>query len=265
MEAVRISSDDTRVILLNTGAIPVPINTLTKIFTPYTGLLAVDNLSEGVLGREIETDTELRQRYRSAVRRIGAGTLEAMRARILQEVDGVTSVYVFENSSDITVDGRPAHSFEVVADGSYTDADLGSKIWETKPAGIVAYGQGESYLVTDSMGFSHTMLWSRPLSIPISFNIEITRFDEELFPADVDYAKQIIAEACVQYGRDTFTIGKDVIVQRFIGPVYSACPGILAVFIYASRETGVWVTDRLDISDIEVASFSTANITITVV
>jgi len=81
----------------NYGPVPAPINTLTEILTPIAGWNSIDNWQAGALGRFIETDAELRIRRRNSIRLLGAATVEAIRARLLQQVPGVTSAFVFEN------------------------------------------------------------------------------------------------------------------------------------------------------------------------
>ena len=79
------------------GPIAAPINTLTEILTPISGWISINNLKAGVTGRFIETDAELRIRRNNSLRLLGAGTVESIRARLLQQVPGVISALVFEN------------------------------------------------------------------------------------------------------------------------------------------------------------------------
>jgi len=81
----------------NYGEIAAPIGSLTEILSPINGWQSITNLLAGTLGRDIETDAELRLRRKNSIRILGAGTVEAIRARILQEVTGVTQALIFEN------------------------------------------------------------------------------------------------------------------------------------------------------------------------
>lgn len=81
----------------NFGEIAAPIGSLTEILTPISGWQSLTNLKAGVTGRDIETDAELRLRRLNSIRVLGAATVEAIRARLLQEVSGVTQALVFEN------------------------------------------------------------------------------------------------------------------------------------------------------------------------
>lgn len=78
----------------------VPAGTLTVIDTPISGWDSVTNLIPGVVGRDVEEDIELRARRDLSQSVIGASTIEAIKSRILQEIDGVTSSEVYDNRSD---------------------------------------------------------------------------------------------------------------------------------------------------------------------
>lgn len=96
-----ITAQSTPVVFLSQdfGPIAAPINTLTEILTPISGWISINNLKAGVTGRFIETDSELRIRRNNSLRLLGAGTVESIRARLLQQVPGVISALVFENST----------------------------------------------------------------------------------------------------------------------------------------------------------------------
>ena len=96
---LNITAQATPVIFLSQdfGPIVAPINTLTEILTPISGWISINNPKAGLTGRFIETDAELRIRRNNSLRLLGAGTVESIRARLLQQVPGVTSAFVFEN------------------------------------------------------------------------------------------------------------------------------------------------------------------------
>lgn len=96
---LNITEQATPVVFLSQdfGPIVAPINTLTEILTPISGWISINNPKAGLTGRLIETDAELRIRRNNSLRLLGAGTVESIRARLLQQVPGVTSAFVFEN------------------------------------------------------------------------------------------------------------------------------------------------------------------------
>lgn len=208
---------------VNKGALSVPANSLTTIETPVSGWNDVDNLKVGQLGRDDESDDDLRIRRKQSLRVSGAATVPAIEARLFQEVDGVDAVIVVENRTDITdSEGLPPHSFEAIISGGQTQ-DIVDKLWEIKPAGIQTYGS-ESGQVLDSQGILQTLYFSRPVDKYVHMEIEISLYDEEQFPTD---GVNAIKQAIVDFG-DTFNTGDDLIVQRFYTPIYTI-PGILDI------------------------------------
>lgn len=102
------------------GPIPCPANSLTEILTPIGGWASINNPKAGVIGRFIETDSELRIRRANSIRLAGNATVEAIRARLLQNVPGVTSALVFENETMIQAEIDIVFSIPFVASNAIT-------------------------------------------------------------------------------------------------------------------------------------------------
>ena len=83
----------------NFGPVPAPIGTLTNIITPIAGWNSITNLVAGNTGTLVETDAQLRIRRQNSIKLLGSATVEAITANLLQNVPGVTSATVFENTS----------------------------------------------------------------------------------------------------------------------------------------------------------------------
>lgn len=94
---VSAQSSPTTFLSQDFAPIAAPINTLTEILTPISGWSSINNTKAGITGRFTETDAELRIRRNNSIRLLGAGTVESIRARLLQQVPGVTSAFIFEN------------------------------------------------------------------------------------------------------------------------------------------------------------------------
>ncbi len=199
------------VVLVNEGQIDT-------IVTPVSGLVSVYNYADGDQGRDTETDAELRIRIRS-VRR-GAATADAIRSRVIDEVVGVSSCLVVENTTDETVGAQPPHSIHVIVQGGL-DQDVVDKIWALKGAGIATYGSSSGTAV-DGAGNNQTVYYSRPTTRYGHVRIRYTTYDEEVLPAD---ANDAIKEAIKVYG-DTFVIGQDMLWQRFLTPVLTTVDGV---------------------------------------
>jgi uncharacterized phage protein gp47/JayE len=251
---------------VESGAVLALAGALTNIETPVSGWDSVDNPDDGQTGRAVETDAELRIRRQESLQVTGAGTVLAIRARLLQQVDNVTAVTIIENRSDEEdMDGRPPHSFEAVVSGG-TDQDVADMLWEAKPAGIETTGE-ETVTVEDSEGMEHSISFSRPISVYIWAKITVEE-DSEGAP---DGASGEIKSEIVEYGEDNFDVGDNVFFQALYGPIYSNIDGIKSVTIelasstdpeaepasgdfaavnieIASNESSAWLEDRIEVT-----------------
>jgi uncharacterized phage protein gp47/JayE len=202
------------------GAVSGAAFSITTIETPVAGLDGVINYSDAVYGREAETDTELRARRLSSLQLVGAGTVEAVRARIQQDVPGVVDCFVFENITDaVNVDGLPAHSLHAVVDIPDTPANtlaVADMLWLVKPAGIRTYG-ATSGTVIDSQGTAQTLYFDRPTPQYVHLRITYSLNPEEIFPSD---GESQITAAILEIGAG-FSIGADLIIQKFYKAIYS--------------------------------------------
>lgn len=263
-EAVVIGASPTEGVFqaVESGPIQAVAGTVTEIFTPVSGWDTVTNADNGTVGRGEETDAEARARRESSLAIIGAGPVEAIRARVLNDVANVVSCSVFENRDDITdAYGRPPHSMEVVVSGGL-DADIAEKIWETKPAGIAMYGT-DSADITDSNGDLQTIYFSRPISKYVHVEVTIDSYtSEEAYP--IDGADQLKA-AILAYGQ-ALKLGNDLIIQRWNIPIFTV-PGIASVTVRQAAENGsgdppTWVTTNMAIGATSIVDMDLSRITI---
>ncbi len=245
------------------GVIVAPLGTLTDIVTPRTGLDRVDNLVDGIPGAEDETDAELRLRREQSLTVIGSGTLAAIRSRILDDVDGVSAVSIFENREGVTdpLTGMPSHSFWCVVSGGL-DQDIGQMIWDTKPAGIQTYGGVTPVDVTviDTNGDPQHVYFSRPVDRYAWVKARYEVYSEEAYPGSVT-AIQAIKDALLAFG-DEFRIGEDMLRDRFYAPITNAVAGIgnvptLEIALEANPgDPPVYVTDEKPVAPNEIAVFA---------
>lgn len=205
----------------NTGPILGLAATITVIDTPVAGLASVTNLEDAIIGRDVETDVELRLRVQSA--RQGFATDEAIRSRVLDEVPGVSSVTIISNRTDsVLPSGQPAHSYQAIVQGG-TDAAVADKLWEVQPSGIASFG-AETEIITDSQGNSQTINFSRPTNEFAWVKVVYTLHPEDTFPTDGATA---IKTAITDLGA-TFAPGQDLLVQQLVAAVWSV-PGLQSV------------------------------------
>lgn len=230
-------------------------STLTIIDTPVAGWDSVSNILDAIVGRLAETDVTYRQRQQNSLQISGSATVEAIKSSLLQ-VTGVTGATVIENDTNIVDgDGRPPHSFESIVVGG-SDVDVATDIFLSKAAGIETFGT-VTEIITDSMGFDHTIKFSRATEVTIYLQITLVKSIEIAYPSDGD--QQIIDE-CILIG-STYQIDNDVIVQQFFSAVYSI-PGVASAIIEVSDDGSSWQITNWDIASNELAVFDSTRITI---
>jgi uncharacterized phage protein gp47/JayE len=207
----------------NTGPILGLAGTITVIDTPVAGLTSVTNYEDAIVGRDVETDEELRLRIQSA--RLGFATDEAIRSRLLDEVAGVSSVTIISNRGDTTLpSGQPPHSYQAIVQGG-VDQEIADKLWEVQPAGIASFGS-ETETVVDSQGNNQTIKFSRPVNEYAWVKIVYTLHPEDTFPTD---GAQALKNAITDLGAD-FNVGQDLLVQQLVAACWTV-PGLQSVTV----------------------------------
>ena len=246
------------------GATVCPIGALINIDSPLVGWDELYNLRAGDIGRNVETDTELRARHATGVRASGSATVEAIKSRMLADVDAVTSVQIYENRSMYpTSDGMPAHSFETVVVGG-VDTDIAEQLWLTKPAGIETYGN-VSISVSDSAGDTHVVSFSRSVQKYAWVNVQVDSINpEESLPSS---AALNIKQSIVNYANANIGTGDDIIIQRIYGPVFYGVSGLGGITITIAVTDSIsgtpsYVSSNISISKAQNAVFDISRITV---
>lgn len=219
----------------------------------------------GLPRRDGETDAELRKRIGEAVDS-GLATYDGMRTYLEKLIGNVS---LSANDEPYAKDGLPGHSLAVLVPDNFshtdtqgnddTDAFVAQAIWHCKPAGIRTHGT-VSATVTDVAGNPHEVRFDRISGKPLALAVEITEYDEERLPDD--YAVRIV-DALAEWAKGEYSPGKDIIVQRLVGPVFDAAEGVESVRIAATfggttRTDGripvpAWNYATLDAADIGVS------------
>lgn len=246
---------------LELGAFALPANALTRIDSSILGWDEVNNLVAGATGRFVETDEELRTRHADSVRATGAATVQAIRSRLLAEVDSVSYVAIYENRTNVIDEfNLPPHSFETVVSGGLNQA-VANKLFEVKPAAIETYGN-TSVQVFDENGDIQLCKFSRPIDKSAWIRVSVNTLNsEEVLTSEI---VQAIKTAVKTYG-DSLNIGADIITQRFYGPIYSATSGIGSITVEADvtdlpTDTPAYSTANVPVARAELANFDESRI-----
>jgi len=239
---------------VNLGSIEALSGTLTNIVNNISGLDRVENYLDAAKGSNVETDAEFRTRRINALTGIAAARLEGIRSFLLL-VANVTSAKVFENvTNTIDASGRPPHSIECLVLGG-VDQDILDAVFDRKAAGIETYGS-VSGTVTDSQGIDHTTKFSRPASISIWLELDLT-VDAD-YPTDGD----TLVEDAVLAHADTLEIGEDVVVYPYLITALGGIVGITDVVLRIGTAASPTLDDNIVIDDVELASFDSSRILI---
>jgi hypothetical protein len=183
--------------------------TLTVIQTPTVGWNSVTNPNDAILGQERDTDPELRVRRVNELEASGAGTVDTIQAKVaaITNADGSKPVLdskVYENVSDyISPEGIPAHAVEaVIYDGAGENApdnSVAQAVWDTKGAGITAFGN-QSGIATDKNGNPQLTPFSRAAiingKIAITIETDVARPDD--YAGDAALKAAIVAQVNVK-------------------------------------------------------------------
>ncbi len=239
------------------GAYPQQAMSIDTISVPISGWDSIINPISATTGRLVETDEELRERFRNSKFYQSQNILEAL-LDALRNVDGVTDVVIYENDTDaVDVNGVPAHSFLPIILGGLP-SDIGDTIWQNKPTGIPSVGD-TTVQIADSQGFLHNISFKRPTEIPIYITVSIS--DAGGIAGD---AEAQIRQNIEDYGDANYFIGDDVIYSRFYTPINSV-PGHMVNSLFIGTAPSPVGTSNITIAFDAVATFNPANITVNLV
>lgn len=198
------------------GPTEQPTGTINIISTPILGWDSVINPLDASPGSFIETDDQLRERFRNTKFDKATNVIEALYSAILT-IPGVTDIRIYENDTNITdVLGVEGHSFLTIVDGGLSTS-IAQEIWENKPIGIQSQGN-TTVTILDSQGIPHDIKFSRP--IPVTIYIEISLTTNSSFPPD---GEDRIKTELINH-LSSLRIGDDVIYSRLYTPINSV-PG----------------------------------------
>jgi len=191
-----------------------------------------------VSGEDAETDTELRERAQESVSAGGAGTADALLGELINNVEGVTSVSIYENKTDSDNTGSgglPPFSFEAVVYGG-DELDIAEAIYDTKAVTATDYSgvRGTSVsrtVVSDVNEQQFDIEFSRPFEL----DIDITA---DLIVDDTYAGDETIENAIVQYigGVDTnggeilgTGVGKDIRIDTLRNAIVDEQFGVVGL------------------------------------
>lgn len=200
--------------------------TVTNIVNPES-IQGIENIcNEAAIenGRERETDAEYRERYYASVDYAGGVNSDAIRAALMQEVDGLHTAFVYENDKDVINEeyGLPPHSIEAVVYGGL-DEDIARIIYKEKAVGIQTVGSSTVRVLSKS-DQKISIHFSRAELVGVYIKITGLKTDDKFGGND-----EIIRALMEYIGSDALgglSIGKDVIYISLPGVIMEV-PGVV--------------------------------------
>lgn len=254
------------------GPIAAAPGTLTRIVTPYPGLSSVSNPLAASLGRDVETDTELRQRQKLSTMAPAASPVESVYGN-LANVAGVTYARVRQNNTlSVDSNGIPGKSVAAVVVGG-TDLDIAQTLLAR--TGVTAEWFGSSSMTLfDVQGEAYVVKWTRPTPMLVYIQMTIQVVNPGIFPAD---GLQQIKDAIKLYAKGGapalgiddgfsetgFPPGAAVIWSRLFTPI-NFIPGHRVISLFIGSAPDPTLENDIDVPWNQFAEFTDANIVITV-
>lgn len=234
-------------------------NTINKIQTPTQQWISVTNLEPCRVGRDVESDSELRER------RIISSSIPSMSIRdgiqaALQNIAGVRFVNVVDNPTGSPVNGIDPHSIYCVVDA---DEDRNEEIARTillkKAPGIGTCGD-VAVNIPDSSGNVNVIRFKAPETRNVPITISVKRL------SGWDEAAETRIKSAVTAYMDDLHIGEPLVVSALYGAAFTANEGSTLTFaitgIHAEIPSGM-TTGTVDAGIAEMLRAGTISVTYT--
>lgn len=246
----------------NFGAVEADAATVTEPVTFVLGVSSVTNSAAATVGRDEETDEELKIRRNRSLETPQSSSIGRLYTA-LGEVTGVTDVVVYENDTDSTdSDGIPAHSLWITVEGGDVE-DIAECLAKNKTGGKGMVGAvngtwDETIIRPDGTEFvfTHEMSFDRPTDVDVTIRMDVTK-KESTDTIDTDLIKEKLAAR-------TFIIGESVIGADLYQNVFEAGDNFIPTDLEISDDAGsTWTEGRLEPELDGRFTISTDDITIT--
>ena len=230
---------------------------ITEIVNPEAGISSVIGKSLVTVGKDEESDLDLRKRIISAGEGLGSCNEAAIRASLMR-IPTVTSATIVVNDTDTTDSaGNLPHSIACyVAGGDGHSQEIAEAIFATKPVGIKTNG-ATSVDITDEGGYSHTIKYNSITNTEVTVKISIKT--NNYFEGDSGISK---IQDNIKHYINGLGVGGDVILSALYGYIYSVTGVEKVTSLTLSTDGTTFGSNDITISSLQNASCSTVNVTV---
>lgn len=192
------------------SAVVQSTNDLNVIQSPILGWFEVYNPFDSIASTDLESDSELRNRYKFSKSFIQTGNRESMYTA-LYSLSGVRYVNVQENIQDVPFEGRSSHGIVVTVLGG-DDEEIARTIDKYR---AFSYTDGSIEVgLTDINDSPYSVRFNRPEIVPIKVKLSLTT-DTNVFPTE---GVLRIQNALIDYV-SKLNVGEDVIWSKLFTPI----------------------------------------------
>lgn len=246
----------------NFGAVEADADTVTEPVTFVIGVLSVTNPTAATVGRDEETDEQLRVRRNNSLENPATSTVGGL-FTVIGNLTGVTDLAVYENDQDTTDTERdiPPHTIWAVIEGGAVD-EIVEAIAKNKTGGTGLKGTVTgTYIETlqkpngDEYDIIHEMRFDRPTEVPLYVELTATRKNSS-DPADIDLIKQKLSEK-------VFGISDNAEASDLYETVREAGNNFVATDLQISLDDITYTDGQLISAPDEKFTIDVANITVT--
>jgi len=246
----------------NWGAVEALPNTITKQVTIIPEIINVTNANSATVGRNEETDVELRKRRNKIIGYNAISLSGSMLSKLFTLVD-VKDAIIYENSTD-TLDADKileAHTMWIIVDGGNIE-DIAKIITTDKTIGVGLKGSIDTtYIETivradgTNREYIHNVKFDRPTITPIYIKFDVKKKS----------SNDIIDMQAIKNALSTlsYNIAQNITVTELYGAIYNGGNDFIASNLQISKDNTNWVTDILTAGYDEKFSIIEDNITIT--
>jgi len=208
------------------GPIACPAGTLNSIFQTIPGWDSITNLTDGVLGNDVESREDFETRRQASVAQNSLGSVPSVRGAVLN-VPSVLDAFVTENpfAEAVTIGGQilVPNSLYVAAVGGAT-LDVATAIWSKKAPGCNYNGNTTVTVRDQGPGLSppfpeYPVTFLIPPSLDIIYAINL--LNNSLVPSDAvtQIQQAIMAAFAGADGLPRARIGSTILASRFYPPI----------------------------------------------
>lgn len=236
------------------GGITALPNTITIMETILKGITGINNPANNyVTGNKGESSAEFRLRRNRSLALPSQGFDESIESQMLA-LDEVTQCKVYDNRTNVEVNGIPPHTVWVIVEGGKPE-EIARIIYNNVPPGIPMKGE-QVIQITKQNGLLQPVYYDLPKPVPLYVRATIKNFTTT--EIDTVYLKQQLAETVYTIDERAESAGITSALKEALGETGSPYS------VEISVDGNTWVEYTTPTGLDEYFVISTDNITLTV-